>query len=300
MPKRDSNFMENLTNLVKDCNLTKNAVIYCRSSTKKQNEYNHVSLEMQSFFCREYCKNNEFPVLTMINEVCSATKMSNQKKLLELVNGFNNINLIVYDASRFSRNILEGIQLLNECKDKKIILHNVKDNYSTEKHQGYLNFIDGLKNAECESKILSERVKSAIFLKRVQGNDIGNPAYGFKKERINGIIKFIDDERENLIKDFATKLYYGCSFIEANNIMQKITGEKIKSLFTEPCKKIEYGNFTYQMIAEFFNENNIKNRNDKEWSSNSISNIIIKRKLNFGTLDFISNKKTKTQNNINL
>jgi DNA invertase Pin-like site-specific DNA recombinase len=126
--------LNEINNLFEKCSVTQNAVIYCRSSTIDQNNFNHCSIDTQLFNCRQYCDQNKLKIISMSSEMCSATKSANQKALLKLVDEFKNINLIVYDASRFSRNILEGIILLNKCREKNIIVHNVKDNYSTEKH----------------------------------------------------------------------------------------------------------------------------------------------------------------------
>lgn len=291
--------INDLTKLINGIGISKNAIIYCRSSTPHQNQYTHTSIEMQTFVCREYCYKNELQVVSLVTEVCSARQISNQKKLLKIINNNNDINLIVYDASRFSRNILEGIQILNECRNKNIILHCVKDSFSTYKYQGYLNFVDGIKNGEAESKLLSDRLKSSIQHKRALGSEFGNPAYGYKKEKNNGITKFVDNENEKKIINLATKLYYGCSVKEANNCILDITGENIKSLFTEPCAKIKFGNFTYGMIAEFFNEHNIKYRNEKEWTATQVSNIVKtnKRKLSINDVQLLF-KKTKVTKNI--
>ena len=265
--------IDNINNLFEKCSVTQNAIIYCRSSTIGQNNFNHCSLDTQTFNCRYYCNQNNLNIINMSTEICRATSIVNQKVLLKIIDNFKNINLIVYDASRFSRNILDGIILLNKCKEKNIIIHNVKDNYSTKKHQGYCNFIDGIKNSECESKLISDRIKSSIKYRKSLGSNFGRSPYGFKHERINGIIKFVKNDTELEIINFAKKLYYGCTVKEANIIMNQITKNNIQSLFTEKCKKIEYGNFTFTMIAEFFNQHNIKNRN-RDWSGVSISSII--------------------------
>jgi len=266
-------FLNEINNLFEKCSVTQNAIIYCRSSTFSQNEFNHCSIDTQVFNCRQYCNQNTLKIVSMVSEICSATKSANQKALLKLVDEFKNINLIIYDASRFSRNILEGVILLNKCREKNIIIHNVKDNYSTEKHQGYCNFIDGIKNGEAESRLISDRIKSSIKYRRSLGADFGRPPFGFKSERINGIVKFVKDDLETEIINFARNLYYGCTLVGANKQMMEITGNKIQTLFTEKCKKIEYGNFTFIMIAEFFNEHGIKNRTH-EWISSSISMIV--------------------------
>jgi len=265
--------LNEINSLFEKCSVTQNAIIYCRSSTIDQNNFNHCSIDTQLFNCRQYCNQNKFKIVSMASEMCSATKSANQKALLKLIDEFKNINLIIYDASRFSRNILEGVILLNKCREKNIIIHNVKDNYSTEKHQGYCNFIDGIKNGETESRLISDRIKSSIKYRKSLGADFGRPPFGFKSERINGVIKFVKDDLETEIINFARNLYYGCTLVEANKQMMRITGNKIQTLFTEQCKKIEYGNFTFTMIAEFFNEYGIKNRT-REWIGSSISLIV--------------------------
>ncbi len=280
-----SNLIDNLSGLINNCKISKNAIIYCRSSTQKQNEHNHTSLETQTFVCKEYCKNNDFKVVSVILEVCSATKINNQKKLLEIINKNIDINLVIYDASRFSRNILEGIQLLTNCKNKNIIIHNVKDNYSTFRYQGFLNFVDGIKNSESESKLIGERIKTTLDRKRKLGEDLGNPKYGYKKHKINGKTKFIDDDYEQIIIDFAYNLYYGCTVNNANKFMNFLTGNNIKSLFTKPCTKIEYGNFTYKMISEFFNDNNIKNRKNQNWTTTQIQQLVKNKKNELNSCD---------------
>lgn len=265
--------LNDVNNLFEKCSITQNAIIYCRSSTPDQNNFNHCSIDTQIFNNRQYCNQNKFKIISMSSEICSATKTTNQKALLKLVDEFKNIHLIVYDASRFSRNILEGVILLNKCREKNIIIHNVKDNYSTEKHQGYCNFIDGIKNGETESRLISDRIKSSIKYRKSLGANFGRPPFGFKSERHNGIIKFVKDDIETEIISFARNLYFGCTLIEANKQIVKITGNKIQTLFTEKCKKIEYGNFTFTMIAEFFNQHGIKNR-VHDWTGNSISMIV--------------------------
>jgi DNA invertase Pin-like site-specific DNA recombinase len=265
--------LEDIGKLINNCSIINNAIIYCRSSTPNQNSYNHCSLDTQKYNCRRYCNENELKIVNMVTEVCSATKSSNQNKLLEIINTFKNTNLVIYDASRFSRNIVDGVNLLNECMKKNIVIHNVKDDYTTKKHNGFLNFVDGIRNGDAESKLISERIKSSYAYRRSRGADFGVPPFGHKKIKENGIDKFIENEEEIKIIKFAKALYFGCTVKDANNSMKSITNHKITSLFNDSDKKIEYGNFSFTMIAQFFNENNIKNRN-KDWKGNSISRII--------------------------
>lgn len=250
-----------------------NAIIYCRSSTINQNKFNHYSLDTQIFICKEYCNINNLNVVDIKFEICRANKINNQKVLINTIENINNINLIIFDTSRFSRNIYDGIHLLKKCHNKNIIIHVVKDNYNTQNIKGYNKFKNDLKNSENESNLISDRINSSIKYRKSLGTRFGKPSFGFKSVKINNITKFIINNDENKIINFAKKLYYGCKYSYASRIIKEITGKKMLLLFTEPCKNILYGNFTYKMIAEFFNQNKIKNRL-KHWTSQSICRII--------------------------
>ena len=103
------------------------SIIYCRSSTLKQNQGNHMSIETQLFYCKNYCEENKLNITNCESEICRAVSITNQRKLLKIVNSNRNINIIIYDASRFSRNVYDGINLLRKCKNKNIVIHIVKD-----------------------------------------------------------------------------------------------------------------------------------------------------------------------------
>lgn len=256
------------------------SIIYCRSSTLKQNQYNHMSIETQLFHCQNYCEENKLNITYFDSEVCRANSISNQRKLLKIINTSKNINLIIYDASRFSRNVYDGINLLRKCKNKNIIIHIVKDLAKSDNKYGYLKIVDGIKNAEIESATTSDRVRNAINFRRSLGHKIGRCPFGYKVEKINNIRKFaIDENGQNVISLMKT-LYYGGSIAIVNVLMDKIVGYEIDQLFTDntgDTNIIKYGNISYNMIADFLNEHKIKYFN-KDWKGNNISSILNKNK----------------------
>jgi DNA invertase Pin-like site-specific DNA recombinase len=238
-------------------------------------------LNTQNFICREFCKEKNFKVVSLVSEECSAKEISNQKKLLEIINKYEKINIVISDVSRLSRNVKEALDLIDKCNKKKIIIYSVKQKIDTSTKYGYFQFIDFLKYAEIESNQTSERIKTTIKYKKKMGTSFGHCPFGFQAERIDNVRKFVENYNEQLIITLINKLYYGCSVEYANKIIKELTGNDIIALFTEPTKEIECGNFTCSSLAYFLNDHNIKNRN-KDWTGNSISNIIDNSDKNTG------------------
>ncbi len=253
------------------------SIIYCRSSTLKQNQYNHMSIETQLFHCQNYCEENKLNITYFDSEVCRANSISNQRKLLKIINTSKNINLIIYDASRFSRNVYDGINLLRKCKNKNIIIHVVKDLVTSNTRFGYLKIVDGIKNAEIESANASDRVRNAISFRRSLGHKIGRCPFGYKVVKTNNIRKFVIDETGQNIITLMKTLYYGGSIAIVNGLMGKIVGYEIDKLFSDDTNIIKYGNISYNMIADFLNEHKIKYFN-KEWKGTNVSSVLNKSK----------------------
>jgi len=253
------------------------SIIYCRSSTLKQNQYNHMSIETQLFHCQNYCEENKLKISYFESEVCRAVSISNQRKLLKIINTNRNINIIIYDASRFSRSVYDGINLLRKCKNKNIIIHLVKDLVTSNNRFGYLKIVDGIKNAEIESATASERVRNAIKFRRSLGHKIGRCPFGYKVVKTNNIRKFVIDETGQNIISLMKTLYFGGSIAIINSLMDKIVGYEIDQLFSDDTNIIKYGNITYDMIVEFLNEHKIKYFN-KDWKKTNVSSILNKNK----------------------
>lgn len=102
-----------------------NAVIYCRVSTKNQTF--GTSLESQKLFCQEYCSKNNLNVKSIINETNSAKSMDKQEELNNFLDFNEDINLVVYEPSRLSRNLKDFVQFMDQCKEHNITIHFVQD-----------------------------------------------------------------------------------------------------------------------------------------------------------------------------
>ena len=97
------------------------AVIYCRLSSPNQSFVNniHVSLENQSEACKKYCTEKSFNIVNEVHEIKSSKNMNNLENLKGILNRYSNTNLVIYNVTRFSRNIFQGLKFIEDFSAKK-------------------------------------------------------------------------------------------------------------------------------------------------------------------------------------
>jgi DNA invertase Pin-like site-specific DNA recombinase len=175
--------INSLTNNMSSVNIKNRSIIYVRSSTQQQNNVytNSESLNMQIFSCENFAKENNLDIISIEKEICSARKGSNQKVLENIIENNNNINLMVFDISRFSRNIFDGTHMLKQCLDKGITLYSVKDNLFVKDLKDIQSFTNLLISAQAESDAISHRVQQSIQYRRSLGAYFGKEKFGYLK-----------------------------------------------------------------------------------------------------------------------
>ncbi len=157
------------------------AIVYCRVSSLQQSNFSDgcVSLQAQENVCREYCNRNKIPVVQSIHEVQSGRDMTKLKLLNRAVRKLAPGTVIVfYNITRFSRNVLQGLNLLNLIAKKQgsVYAVNEKCDYS-ESAQQHL-FRNTLCFAQNESDQISQRVKNSVVFRRKRGDHFGVAPYG--------------------------------------------------------------------------------------------------------------------------
>ena len=186
--------------------------IYCRVSSNKQSNYQegHVSLEVQENLCNKYALENNYTVKKTYIDVCSARNMNNQTELKKMIKKLMKNDLIIfYDASRFSRNTLQGLNCLNTLEKKGISVHSVLDDCNYDTFTNKHNFRLLLAKAENESDQISARVKSSVLFRRKRGDFIGNAPYGYKAYKTDdGVRKLKKNENEQYVIQFICKLVH--------------------------------------------------------------------------------------------
>lgn len=264
--------MHSIINNMSTVNIKNRSIIYVRSSTKNQNNIytNSTSLDMQIFSCENFSKENNLDVISIEKEICSARKGSNQKVLQNIINNNNNINLMVFDISRFSRNIFDGTSMLKQCLDKGITLYSVKDNLFVKELRDIQSFTNLLISAQAESDAISHRVQQSIYYRKSLGAYFGKDKFGYSIVKENNIKKLKPLIDELQIINLIQKLYYGCQKSEIENLLLIITKQKLK---LEISDIILYGNYISADIAYFLNFHDIFMRSCP-WSVETINKVI--------------------------
>tara|TARA_B110000483_G_scaffold239591_1_gene318391 strand:- start:4415 stop:5470 length:1056 start_codon:yes stop_codon:yes gene_type:complete len=291
----------------------KNTFIYARVSGNQTRINNNdptspfISSEYQISRCISYSINNlNVNGASVIKEdkPSFSTEMSQQVDLFELLKD-NNIHIIFLRVDRFSRCFSKALEIINSIiPSKNITLYFVEENivYNKNSTQGVKQLLtEALMKAYVESDNLSRRQKDINSHLKSQGHELGPAPYGKKIAFINGIrTKIIDDHESKIIdfikKSFSPKKFNNntpISFRVLNNMMMNLTDDnaikkKIKddpiqiwnTKVTSEMNQLDAG-FDAEDIAFILNDKGIKKRN-KEWTTNSISNIVnnLKRKRN--------------------
>jgi site-specific DNA recombinase len=97
-----------------------NAVIYIRVSTQEQVE--NLSLDMQDGRCRDFCKKSGWNPLRVFREEGESAKTTRRDKFQQMLRYCKEAKnavgyIVVYDLSRFSRNMLDQLTTEKELRE---------------------------------------------------------------------------------------------------------------------------------------------------------------------------------------
>src|SRR5207244_12829879 len=99
--------------------------------------------------------------------------------------GFKESKLVVYNVSRFSRNVSKGLELARKMRNYRLHLVSSTEMIDVSSPSGEFNLTGLLNAAEFESKLIGKRVKDALEKKKADGNMLGQPPFGFQVEKID-------------------------------------------------------------------------------------------------------------------
>jgi DNA invertase Pin-like site-specific DNA recombinase len=164
------------------------AYLYLRTSKPRVND-GQVSIEVQKNDMMQYCKANNIAIRGItIDEGTSAKNMKNLEGLNIILETIETDDiLMVWDVSRFSRNSLQALHLLEELTLRNIYTYFIRENLSYEGAMAKHHIRQALSEAQLKSENTSERVKAAIQYKKSLGNYIGQAKYGYTITNIDGI-----------------------------------------------------------------------------------------------------------------
>ena len=156
--------------------------IYTRVSSSQQGTDTNVSMDMQISNCIDFAINKGLKYSEKYSEIRSARDMSKQvqlQKLLKIVKSGDKI--LVYNASRFSRDSAKAIECLKNLAKIGVEIISVSDNLSSISNR--VGFRYKLLEANEESDVLSDRVRGAIAYVRSIGGRLGPAPFGYKNVR---------------------------------------------------------------------------------------------------------------------
>ena len=188
-----------------------------------------VSIDMQRSSMMAYCKENNIKIGWIGHDIHKSAK--NMTSLDGLWNILDKIKhsthstqlnhssqrLIIWDVSRFSRNVKQGLEILDELVKMKVTVFFLTENVCYNNSSGRHLIRTQLSQAQFLSEQVSEKVKSAIHYKRLLGHHIGGIPYGYK--RINGKLHKSYNEQK-IIKEIKTLFDKSYSVPEILNKMK--------------------------------------------------------------------------------
>lgn len=179
--------------------------LYGRVSHDEQSKYGF-SIENQVERLKEYAeKNNLVIVDSYIDEGYSAGSKK-RPELQRMLGELHRFELIIFTKlDRFTRNVLDANQMVNEFNRLGISIKAVDEDIDTSTADGMFDFNLKVSLAQRELAKGSERIKTVFEYKVKHGQPIsGNVPVGFKIEtNEQGMKKIvIDKEQEPFIRDF--------------------------------------------------------------------------------------------------
>ena len=193
---------------------------YIRVSTDRQ------TLENQKFEIERFIKLNNLKIDVWVKEIISSRIDLKKRKLGKLLNNVKKGDIIIAsELSRFGRNLLQIMSILNRLLNSEVQVWTIKDNYrlGEDISSKILAFAFGL-SAEIERKLISDRTKEALRRLRAEGKSIGRPK-GSKNK------KFKLTGKELLVKEFLNKGYSKTKISKKLHVHRVTLSSFIKNMF---------------------------------------------------------------------
>ncbi len=175
---------------------------YVRVSTTGQAEEGY-SLEAQRRKIVAYCELHDLELMEIIEDRgLSAKSVAGRpgiQRALELVRTSKLDNLVIFKLDRMARNLKEACEMAELLEKKRCHLHSISEKIDTGSATGRLfyNILSAM--AAWEREIISERTKTALAVKRENGQRIsGHAPFGFSF--VDGKLVIDDNEQEIIRK----------------------------------------------------------------------------------------------------
>jgi DNA invertase Pin-like site-specific DNA recombinase len=262
----------------------KTAIIFCRVSTYNQSIKYSVSLEAQEERGQNCARFFGLKVLMTVKTVESGYD-GKKCTLKSLIRQYRGKNIIIYDASRFCRNVERGIELLNYALKNKTrlffchegVVWDSSSNYNSRKF-----LVNRITLAQEESAAIGRRVKAALQEKKRRGFFIGRVApFGYSIENVEGGKRLVANDSERKVIEFINAARIeGTSIRKLDKLLYNICGYKVPLILEdnktgEVSKKLG-APLSHENIANILNDYDNSYRG-KPWNAISIGAVLKKQ-----------------------
>ena len=191
----------------------KSAVIYSRVSTEDQ-RISGISLIEQEDRLRKYCQKNELKILEHYQDDVSA-KSFNRPSFNQFIKDIKSKKIVpdvflCVRLDRFSRNLMESLEMLRRFQEMKIEFRTVEKDYTIRTPEDYFYYVLDSTLAQVENDRRGLNTKVAMRHGLKQGRWMWRAPFGYKNIKENKSID-IDDTTAHFIKEafdlMATGMY---------------------------------------------------------------------------------------------
>ena len=183
---------------------------YCRVSTDLEDQAN--SLQAQIDFFEDYFEDNPnwIKVGIFADEGISGTSLKKRdqfNRMVELAKHGKIDMILTKEVSRFSRNVKDFLNIVDDLKERKVSIYFLAENLCTDDPDDYSELVDYIVKAQNESEKTSRRVKWGHERKMRKGVVFGRKEmYGYnivKDEFGKQHFEIIEEEAETIRNIFA-------------------------------------------------------------------------------------------------
>ena len=230
---------------------------YMRFSSDNQKE---TSIEYQKSETQRYCEDNGYEILCdFIDRGYTGTndKRPDFQRMMDMIKQKSECDaVLVYDYSRFSRNLTDTYHYLKILRDNKVKLLSVLENIDSDNDADIVYQFMIIFQNQNFSKTLSTKTADGLKNKALKGEHCGGvPPLGYNVDEYGKLV--INEEEASIVKIIFNMFEQGRS---------------------------------YKKIADYLNENNYTTKNGNPFCKNSFSSILTQEKY-MGRLRY--NRATK-------
>ena len=189
----------------------------------------HTSLHSQSEEIRSICREKNWQLMEIAEEVKSAKNIKRNGALQHIVSIASPGSVLVfYDVSRFSRDFVGAVNLLEgEIKRKRLTIYSILENATYEGPAGRHIFRGLLATSAFYSELTSQKIKRSVDRRRTAGHVFGPAKFGFSAyftgDKIRKFKRNADEQKViKMILDDARQ-----NNTNSNGIVELLTGKNV-------------------------------------------------------------------------